>query len=505
MTIVYFDNEAHTPQGNGWLEVCKDRALLDYNQYDWAVYGNFHFTIQDAAGATYERDVLAGQCSEPIEVAAGIARVTEAKRDGIDLVDAWTLPEDRFQGSNLLNGTVDVEVPVSSDPNDETQVHFVNKAQRAQLKVCKALGGPGASALVGVPFYFNVAVDGYMKTLAREFKIVAGATTQCKIWGDVTLGTEVEVTEDLDHGVGQLGEFIDTTGEGTITIKPGINTITITNTPVGQLEICKAKIQYSDRYSHKTSLNDAAQPWFNFLVDGKTKVTVRAGRCAPPLRVSIGQHTIVEQSYVRSVNNVPTGSAISMSSSASDYELDTGGTVDVPLLGSIPYSTPGDGIDVTPNYNSSFGLISKNLNTRTVTVAVPYGPNGETLVTYYNRIRKGRIKICKQIPYTSQDSLGGKPFNFNWTVDGQRGTVTLVPGECSYVLGESNIIDANGLPTPVTVVESGTGMNTNWVVGSIGVQFSRDNVNINLMTGTVTFNLGPDTNVVTYTNKSIDP
>ena len=54
---------------------------------------------------------------------------------------------------------------------------------------------------------------------------------------------------------------------------------------------------------------------------------------------------------------------------------------------------------------------------------MPYGPKGETLVTYYNRIRKGRIKICKLIPYTSQDSLGGKTFDFDWRVDGRSGTV----------------------------------------------------------------------------------
>ena len=84
---------------------------------------------------------------------------------------------------------------------------------------------------------------------------------------------------------------------------------------------------------------------------------------------------------------------------------------------------------------------------------MPYGKYGETLVTYYNRIRKGRIKICKQIPYTSQDSLGGKDFTFNWTVDGKKGTVTLKPGECTYVIGDFNIIDPNGDPTPVSVTE----------------------------------------------------
>ncbi len=509
MTIVMYDNEPFVPQGNGYIEVCKDRALLDYHEYDWAVQGSYHFTITDQVGAVYERDVLVGQCSEPIEIAAGIATVDEAAVSGIDLVDVWTLPEDRLQTSNLINRTATVEIPVSSDSNDETQVHFVNKAQRAQLKICKALG-PNSSDLVGQPFFFDVDTgDNY--ELRRLFKITAGSTTQCKIWGDVTIGTEVNVDEvfakELDTKTNLVKEdglpsddFIDTTGEGTITIRPGINTITVTNTAMGQLEICKARIQYLD----DRALRDAAQPWFNFVVDGKTKVQVRAGRCAPPLRVSVGNHTVVESSYnkpVSATNQTPTSSSytISMSSAASDYELDQGGVLN--LLGvPYPYTTPGNGIDVAP----SDRLVSKNLATRTVTVAVPYGKYGETLVTYYNRIRKGRIKICKQIPYTSQDSLGGKDFTFNWTVDGKKGTVTIKPGECTYVIGDFNIIDANGDPTPVSVTEV-VPVGATWSVDSILVQFGRPIVDTNTGTGVATWSLGPDTNVVTYTNKSFDP
>jgi hypothetical protein len=505
MTIVMYDNEPFVPQGNGYIEVCKDRALLDYGQYDWDVHGSFHFTITDQAGAVYERDVLVGQCTEPIQVAAGIATVTEGP-SSYQLIDVWTLPEDRLQTTNLLNRTADVEVPVSDSENDETQVHFVNKTPRAQLKICKALGS-GSSDLVGTAFYFNVYFDGQMKTLdsVYPFKIVAGTTTQCKIWGDVPVGTEVTVHEDLDASVGSDAQYIDVSGnDSTITIQPGINTVTVTNTAMGQLEICKARIEFLDTHA----LTDAAQPFFNFLVDGKTKVQVRAGRCSMPLRVSVGNHTVVEQSYNKAVNNAPTSSAytISMSSNASDYELDQGGTLTIPLLG-VPYtySTPGNGIDVQP----SSRLVSKNLTTRTVTVSVPYGPQGETLVTYYNRIRKGRIKICKQIPYTSQDSLGGKTFTFHWKVDGggrnKEGDVSLMPGECTYVIGDFNLIDSSANPVPVYVTETTPGLNSTFVVSDINVQFGRPDILTNLQNGTAQWNLGPDTNVVTYTNKSIDP
>ena len=486
MTVVEFDNEAHTPQGTGYLEICKDRAQLGYNSVDWAVSGPFTFTVDDASGASQDVTVLAGQCSAPLEVAAGIARVTEQAVAGIDLVDAYTIPEERLMGVNLINKTADVEVPVSSDQNDETQLHMVNQAQRGQLKICKALG-PYSSDLVGQKFGFLVD-DGY--GLPDELWITAAANTQCKIYGDLALGTDVSVTEDLDHSVGAPGEFIDTSGEGTVTIKPGINTITITNQAMGQLEICKAKID---------KLNTNVQPYINFLVDGSKKVQVRAGKCSMPLRVTVGNHTVVEQSYQNPAANAPyapTLPIIQLSSSSSNYELDTGGS----FFG-ISYTTPGGGIDVSP----ADRLISKNLSTRTVVVSVPYGPNGgETLVTYYNRIRKGQIKICKTIPYTSQDSLGGKSFTFKWTVDHQGGTVSLMPGECSYVLGQSNLIDQDGNPTHVSVTEAIPAGST-YAVDSIGVQFARGNVVTNLGNATATWDLGPDTNVVTYDNQSFDP
>ena len=48
------------------------------------------------------------------------------------------------------------------------------------------------------------------------------------------------------------------------------------------------------------------------------------------------------------------------------------------------------------------------------------------------------------------------------------------------------------------------------MIDSINVQFGRDPIvkpiNANgQYTGVVTWNLGPDTNVVTYTNRSVDP
>src|SRR4051794_6213866 len=55
VTVVLYDDEPLPPSGTGWLEICKDRALLDHYQVDWDVQGPFTFDVTDAAGATYTR------------------------------------------------------------------------------------------------------------------------------------------------------------------------------------------------------------------------------------------------------------------------------------------------------------------------------------------------------------------------------------------------------------------------------------------------------------------
>ena len=154
-----------------------------------------------------------------------------------------------------------------------------------------------------------------------------------------------------------LHEFIDDERRGQITIAPGINTITITNTAKGLLEICKHAID-----------GLRTQPTFQFRVDGGGLISVQAGKCTPPMRVSVGSHTVTE---VASTN----------------YELDPGSAAAV-LLG---FDTHG-GIVVSPADRE----VSRSCS-RSVTVNVPYGPNGETLVTFYNRIKQGQVKVCKAI------------------------------------------------------------------------------------------------------------
>ncbi len=464
-TAVLYDDEALPPSSTGWLEICKDAAPLANGSPDPAVVGPFLFTVEDALGFSYDAAVLAGQCSAPIEVdvglaqvgGAGVVHVTEQTQPGFSLVDAFTIPSDRLLTADLGNHTADVEVPPSADPADETQVHFVNKAQRGQLKICKALG-PGSADLIGQDFYFNVhPLDGGNDLTGIE--ITAQAQTQCVIVGNFPTGSTVDVEENLAvFGIGQIdptrGQSIDTSGGGPITIAPGINTKTITNTARGLLEICK-----------HTVVGMNTQPTFQFRVDGGTILNIRAGTCSLPMRVSVGTHAVTELA-------------------STNYELDP--------------NAPGNGITVVPADRE----VSRTLATRTVTVSVPYGANGETLVTYYNRIKRAQVKLCKTIPPTSQDALGGKAFTY---LVGQFTHIgPIYPGECILVPGDFPILSPAGQPATLTVHEDGT-PSTTWDVTSITVTGGRSVQPPDLTNGNITFYVAPGVNVVTYRNTAKDP
>jgi hypothetical protein len=321
--------------------------------------------------------------------------------------------------------------------------------------------------------------------------------------GFFPIGTTVDVEETcgapnfLQLDGGDCNEFIDVSGEGEITIAPGVNTKTITNTAKGLLEVCKAKVR---------DLNDDKQPTFTFRIDGGTPFGVQAGKCSPAKRVSVGNHMVTE-------------------SASTDYELDS-------------YRADG-GIAVFPADRE----ISRNLPTRSVTVSVPYGPNGETLVTFYNRIRRGQIKVCKQVTPGSVDALGTKAFSYDVFVGTGAHDFPLSdihPGECAYVADSHGgpqsfpVLDPSGNPLIVGVRENGASELSppppgSFYVSDVSVTGSRGNIMTNCLpalyspTGKhcklfsaappasvglhvhISFNLGVGMNVVTFTNSAGDP
>jgi hypothetical protein len=435
--ILVYDVEAAPVSGGGYLEVCKDRAFVGGGS-DVGVQGLFAFTVTDAAGATYPVSVLAGQCSEPLAVAAGLVQVQEQPAAGVSLSGVFAIPGERLLATNLVNRIASVEVPVSADPTDETQVHFVNQAQRGQLKVCKALG-PSSAFLAGQTFWFDWrSSTGSTGTIP----ITAASSTQCRILGDFPIGTELTITER------NPGAFVDSKSVGSVRVGSGVSTITVTNTASGVLEICKARVP-----------DVATQPTFRFRVDASpTTVSVQAGKCSFPLPVAVGSHAVTEL--------------------ADDtYELDT--------------SRADGGIAVYPRERE----LSRSPSTRTVTVAVPYGPEGETLVTFTNRIKQAFLKVCKTILPTSQDALGGKTFEFLVDISGFTvQNAYLRPGECTLPFGPFPIPDndtgvfVNETTSPLFVVD--------------GISLSGGG-RITLQTATSAFiRPAPGINVLTFRNKA---
>lgn len=474
-TVALFDDEPLPPSGTGTLEICKTAAQLG-RYADPDVHGPFTFTAVDAAGTSYGPFTIvvpnpnngAIYCTQPFTVAAGIAEVTEGPSPGFDLVDVFTNPADRLLTTNLINRTADVEVPSSTDPNDETQVVFVNQTQRAQLKLCKTLG-PASGDLIGKTFYIDWSSDSGSSGVTA---ITAQASTQCVVVGNLPIGATVSLHEE------DAGPFVDESGPSSITLASGINTATFTNTARGLLEVCKAPVR---------GIN--VQPTFTFRIDGAGMLSVRAGTCSLPQRVSVGNHTVTELA-------------------TDNYELD-------------PYA-PGNGIKVDP----AAAEVSRNLNARSVTVAVPFAD--DVTVTYYNRIKLGQVKVCKVIPSTSQDSLGGKLFDYDlYFGDGNGGFTKITvgpiqPGECTAYSPFFPVLYPNGKNRAVGVVERPDSGVVNYTVTSIVLTSGTRGLcspgdpnadpvicnqvpNPNLALGIVDFYLGPNNNIITYTNKALDP
>jgi hypothetical protein len=324
-----------------------------------------------------------------------------------------------------------------------------------QLKVCKALA-PGSDALDGQTFSFDVTrhsdVDPPAGPTQRVSVRASVTSTQCVIVGSFPVGEQVQISEVAP------GNYIDVSGEGIVTIATGINSITITNRAMGILELCKAPVA-----------GLTAQPTFRFRVDGGSIIPVRAGACTLPLRVAIGQHSVQELAE-------------------NDYELKP--------------DAPGGGLDVTP----ADRLVTRNAPLRTITVSVPYGETGETLVNVTNRVKQGTIKVCKAVPTSSLDALGSKSFDFTVLVDGvaKPGATGLTAGTCSFPIGPFPILRADGTATIVKVTEDGTSATGTWVLGGVTCTGCRSpSSNVTDVDGTLlglTFALGTDVNGLIFTN-----
>jgi hypothetical protein len=444
VTIVTYTNVVNQPPQQGFIEVCKEAS-------DAFTSGSFHFTIVDASGASIGRDVRVGQCSDPIQVAAGNATVTESA-NGTSLVSAIEVtPADREVDSNLINRTVTVEVPQSADSSDETLVTFFNRQQTGQFKVCKTLAA-NAGALAGSTFVFDVSAPG--TGVGGAFSVVAGdaGTTACRVFPTaLPIGAQVSVTERSVPNVRVTGVSVSPAGRdngssgstAAFTIGSGITTATFTNQALATLEVCKNAADAS-----------TAGQTFQFSVNGGAPINVRAGQCSPAMQVPAGTATVRELAKTNF-------SLVSVS--ANDSRLLSG-----------PTANPA-------------------------TVAVPFGGvANETVVTFTNRVNTGQFKLCKQSPEPTLQTTSFS-FNYSYTVNGTTfvGSASLRPGECSALSLDIPVVDASGNPITVNVSE---GFAPTVQVSDISLDGSGTLTARDLNAQTASFTIGQGVSTLTYTN-----
>lgn len=207
----------------GWIEICKDVSGPGFPTYS--------FTIAGRPGVI---NVPNGACSLPIQVVAGQVTITEVLRPFMTLLDVYTIPFGRVSGKDLGNGTATIEVP-EGDISEQTRVHFLDRHETGQLKICKATG-PGVPP--GMPFLITAG--------SQEYAVQAGS---CVEDGFFAIGSQVLVDEVVPDGYGvtdievtpaDRGGAKDLgTGSVVVTVGTGVTEITYFNQSEGTLEICK--------------------------------------------------------------------------------------------------------------------------------------------------------------------------------------------------------------------------------------------------------------------------
>jgi hypothetical protein len=220
----------------------------------------------------------------------------------------------------------------------------------------------------------------------------------------------------------------------------------------GALEICKFMAASEPAFDGRT---------FGFRIDGTIRVTVRAGRCSPPIYVAAGEHVITElldrQFELADVQTLPAGRLLSLDRAAGQ-----------------------------------------------ATVLVPAGIENETVVLFRNRVARGQVKLCKAVSPGSTDSLGSKAFTLSYSFGSppRTVTVTLRPGECSLPSEPIPVIDSAGNPTMIAVDEvPGPG----YAVAAVTLQGAAGpllTAGCPVQTPHGCFALGRNTNVVTFTNRA---
>ena len=131
-----------------------------------------------------------------------------------------------------------------------------------------------------------------------------------------------------------------------------------------------------------------------------------------------------------------------------------------------------------------------------------------SLVTFYNRVKRGMVKVCKVDPVHVAGLRSAASRSPTPSVNGAFRLGPIFPGECTFFTRDLPILNALGQPQVITVHEVGTPSDT-WDVTGITCTGCKSDPGrppkTMLAEGTIEFDLGPGINVVTYTNKAKDP
>jgi hypothetical protein len=497
--VITFDNEPIGPSQQGTFQICKSSGgdpIIDH------MTAPFVFAVTDSTTVTQTVSTIVGQCTGPITVLAGNVHIVETIPANTFLAGVSVQGAGSLGPVNLTNGEATVVIPVASA--GDTLVTFTDNATTATLKVCKFLTG-NSGALAGTKFNFKVSdpgiPDGLPGSKANPVPVTvvatASSTGACTIVtsGGSALAFPVGSTATATEDLSSFNGFVTSNQPGDSASTPivsGINSISITNQALGQLELCKNIVEgdYSNfvfTFTYKNTDPTVTDP----RASGTFQVA--AGHCTPPIIVPPGNYTITEVLSKTTTGGVAPAPANWFSFVASNAMGDFGDNRCVPQV------TSG-----SPNCGNP------------ITVSVPYfyaaDPvlNGETVVFFLNRVQQATIKICKLIAPGSETPFKTTSFNFTWSSSFFSGGATVSPPypgptSCTGEIPVGPVITPNNSRNVVTVTETAV---AGGKVDLITVNNSGANVlqnNTTAAPGKVIFNPGVGTNIVTYTNSFPGP
>ncbi len=291
VTEVTFTNQRAT----GFIEICKEGSATGTFTFDIAGRTT-PVTVVVTAGATQP------VCSQPIELPAGQATVTERAAEGTTLAGVRTLPTNRLVSSSGRSATITV---VAGGVAEQTLVIFRNEVFQ-NLKICKQLAA-GTTAPAGTLFTFTVA--GQTVSVApgscTAITVAAGNQTITETGPAGYRVTAIAVAPSGRQVSQDLGA-----GRVVVNVGTGVTEVTFTNQrATGFIEICK-------------ETEGGLTGTFTFTVEGQNyTINVTSGAtqpvCTQPIRVTAGQVTVTEAAAtgttLAGVRTLPTSRLVSSS------------------------------------------------------------------------------------------------------------------------------------------------------------------------------------------------